>query len=78
MRIINGDILVRGYDRFGSIEIIGCRITCDFPLFVENYEAPKLFEFRGAFDDKSEDFKLVFENTSMEACIITGTDNPSP
>lgn len=75
MKINNAEILVRSHDKLEGIELFGCRVICDFPLFEKGYKAPKIFEVREYFAGKSEDFKLVFENTDMQNCIITGTDN---
>jgi len=74
MRITGAEILVDNQDKFEGCELFDCRIICDFPLFEKDYTAAKIFEIRGYFDDKSEDFKLVFENTDMQDCIVTGTD----
>ena len=76
MLIKNADIFLRSYDRLDGMEMFGCNIACDFDLFNKSYVATSVFEVREYFADKSQDFRLVFENASMDQCIIKGTDKP--
>lgn len=71
MMIVNADVLVTSDTKIKGVQLINCNITCNFKIFNDDYVAPKTFEVRGLFDDKTEEYKRVFENvTVMMGCTI--------
>lgn len=73
MIITSAYISVGRNDCLDGIKMVGCKITCDFPIWSKDYNHndPNVkFEIYDSIPGASDEYKRVFKNSSILNCII--------